>query len=122
MYTRASRSDAPAQAAFAADASVARPLHRLHSMSIILWIVTGVLIGWVASLILKPDQEEGAVLNVVVGVVGALLGGFLLRILGRSAAATHDAISLYSALSALVGASVLIGAMNLVRRRTRVER
>ena len=47
-------------------------------MNLIIWLVVGGLIGWLASLIMKTDAQQGLVLNVVVGIVGALLGGWLL--------------------------------------------
>ena len=47
-------------------------------MNLIIWLVVGGLIGWVASLIMKTDAQQGLLLNVIVGIVGALLGGWLL--------------------------------------------
>ena len=47
-------------------------------MNLILWLIVGGLLGWIASLIMRTDAQQGIVLNIVVGVVGALLAGFLL--------------------------------------------
>ena len=47
-------------------------------MNLIIWLIVGGLIGWVASLIMRTDAQQGIVLNVVVGIVGTLLGGWLL--------------------------------------------
>ena len=49
-------------------------------MGVILWIIFGALVGWVASLIMKTDAEQGAVLNIVIGVVGAVIGGWLMSV------------------------------------------
>ena len=47
-------------------------------MNLIIWLVVGGVIGWVASLIMKTDAQQGLFLNIVVGIVGALIGGWLL--------------------------------------------
>lgn len=82
-------------------------------MGIILWIVFGGLVGWVASLIMKTDAEQGIMLNVIVGVVGAVIGGWLMSLLGESGV---GGFNLYSFLVALVGACVLIAIVRAVRR------
>ena len=82
-------------------------------MGIILWIIFGGLVGWVASLVMKTDAEQGIVLNVIVGVVGAVLGGWLMSLLGESGV---GGFNLYSFLVALVGACVLILIVRAVRR------
>lgn len=85
-------------------------------VAFILWILMGALVGWIASLIMKTDAEQGAILNIAVGVVGAMIGGFLMRVIGRSGANTNETISLYSVLVSVLGASVLLGIVNLFRR------
>ncbi|MEK7063466.1 MAG: GlsB/YeaQ/YmgE family stress response membrane protein [Patescibacteria group bacterium] len=82
-------------------------------MGLILWIVFGALVGWIASMIMKTDAEQGAVLNVVVGVVGAVVGGWLMSIVGESGVQGFD---LYSLLVAILGACVLIAIVKAVRR------
>jgi uncharacterized membrane protein YeaQ/YmgE (transglycosylase-associated protein family) len=52
-------------------------------MGIILWILFGALVGWIASLIMKTDAQQGALLNIVVGVVGAVLGGWIMSAMGQ---------------------------------------
>lgn len=85
-------------------------------VAFILWILMGALVGWIASLIMKTDAEQGAILNIAVGVVGAMIGGFLMRVIGRSGANINETISLYSVLVSVLGASVLLGIVNLFRR------
>lgn len=74
-------------------------------MSIIAWIILGALAGWIASLIMQTDAEQGAVMNVVVGIAGAIVGGMLFRLFGADAA---SGLNLYSLLVAVVGATVLL--------------
>lgn len=83
-------------------------------MGIILWIVFGGLVGWVASLIMGTDAQQGIVLNVVVGIIGAVVGGWLMSVFGESG--TTGSFDLYSFLVALLGAVVLIWIVKAVRR------
>ncbi|MDP3956791.1 MAG: GlsB/YeaQ/YmgE family stress response membrane protein [bacterium] len=82
-------------------------------MEIILWIVFGALVGWVASMIMKTDAEQGALLNIIVGIVGAVIGGWLMSIIGESGV---SGFNLYSLLVALLGACVLIAVVKALRR------
>ena len=52
-------------------------------MEIILWIIFGAFVGWIASMIMGTDAQQGAVMNIVVGIVGAVLGGFIMNSLGQ---------------------------------------
>ncbi len=81
-------------------------------MGILLWIVFGGIVGWVASLIMKTDGQQGIILNVIVGVVGAALGGWLMNYMGESAV---TGFNLYSFLVALLGAVILITLVNALR-------
>jgi uncharacterized membrane protein YeaQ/YmgE (transglycosylase-associated protein family) len=83
----------------------------------IVWLVVGALVGWIASLIMKTDGQQGTILNIVVGIVGAALGGFIFRLFGASGANINDnGLSVYTFLVSLVGAVVLIGLVKLIRR------
>lgn len=82
-------------------------------MSILLWIIVGGIAGWLASLVMHTDASQGIVLNIVVGIVGAFLGGFLFSLLG---AAPVTGFNIYSILVATVGAVVLIGLYKMVAR------
>lgn len=80
-------------------------------MGIISWIVLGGLAGWVASLIMGTDEKQGIFLNIVLGVVGAFIGGYLVGFFGGSG---FTGFNLTSFLVALLGAVVLIGLFKLV--------
>jgi uncharacterized membrane protein YeaQ/YmgE (transglycosylase-associated protein family) len=86
-------------------------------MNIVIWLIVGGLIGWVASLLMRTDAQQGLILNVVVGVVGALLGGWLLApLLGISTTINQNDFSLPSLGLSLLGAVILLAIINLVRR------
>jgi uncharacterized membrane protein YeaQ/YmgE (transglycosylase-associated protein family) len=82
-------------------------------MGIILWIVFGGLVGWVASMIMKTDGQQGIFLNVVVGIVGATIGGWLMGGIGKGGV---GGFTVYGFLVALLGACVLIWIVKLLRR------
>lgn len=85
-------------------------------MNIIIWLVVGGLIGWIASMIMRTDAQQGMVLNVVVGIIGAVLGGFLLSpMLGAGTVNSGD-FSLAGLGVSLLGAVILLAIVNLVRR------
>ena len=87
-------------------------------MNLIIWLVVGGLIGWVASLIMKTDAQQGLVLNVVVGIIGALLGGWLLSPLVGAGTVNQGDFSLMGLLVSLGGAIILLFIVNQVRRGT----
>jgi uncharacterized membrane protein YeaQ/YmgE (transglycosylase-associated protein family) len=86
------------------------------AMNLIIWLVVGGLIGWVASLIMKTDAQQGLVLNVVVGIIGALLGGWLLSPLIGAGTVNQGDFSLMGLLVSLGGAIILLFVVNLIRR------
>ncbi len=85
-------------------------------ISFIIWLIIGGIIGWIASLIMKTDAQQGVFLNVVVGIIGALLGGWLAGMLGIGGGSINDGISFTSILVSLIGAIVLLAIVNLFRR------
>ena len=85
-------------------------------MNFIIWLIVGGLIGWVASLIMKTDGQQGIFLNVVVGIVGAFLGGWLISPLVGIGTINQNNFSLPAMLVSLVGAIVLLFIVKLVRR------
>ncbi len=85
-------------------------------MNIIIWLVVGGLIGWVASMIMRTDAQQGVILNVVVGIIGAMLGGFLLSPMFGAGTINSNDFSLPGLGLSLLGAVILLAIVNLVRR------
>ncbi|MGF7204289.1 putative membrane protein YeaQ/YmgE (transglycosylase-associated protein family) [Sphingobium olei] len=81
------------------------------NMGIILWLVVGGIIGWLASMVMRTDAQQGILLNIVVGIVGAFIGGLIF-----SGGSINEGLTLYSFLVSLVGAIILLAIVNLVRR------
>lgn len=74
-------------------------------MNLLLWILLGAIAGWVASLIMKTDNQQGAIMNIVLGIVGALVGGFIMSFFGLEGVAGFN---LYSILVSIFGAVLLV--------------
>ena len=87
-------------------------------MNFIIWLVVGGLIGWVASMIMRTDSQQGVILNVIVGIVGAALGGFLISPLLGVPTINQDAFSFGALAVSLLGAVILLAIVNLFRRGT----
>jgi uncharacterized membrane protein YeaQ/YmgE (transglycosylase-associated protein family) len=85
-------------------------------MGLIILLVVGGLIGWVASMVMRTDAQQGVVLNVVVGIVGALLAGFLLNPLIGGGNIMSGDLSLSALLVSFLGAVVLLAIVNMFRR------
>ncbi len=82
-------------------------------MSFLIYIIFGGLVGWVASMLMGTDGQQGIILNVVVGIVGAVLGSWIFGLLGLGGAITG--FNLGSFVVALIGAVVLIALLKAVR-------
>lgn len=77
--------------------------------NIILWLVFGALVGWIASIIMGTNARQGWLMNIIVGIVGALLGGWLFdAFTPGEVAVTNNILDPVSVIVALVGAIVLI--------------
>jgi uncharacterized membrane protein YeaQ/YmgE (transglycosylase-associated protein family) len=85
-------------------------------MNVIIWLVVGGIIGWLASIIMKTNAQQGLVLNVVVGIVGSMLGGWLISPLVGAGSINQSDFSLGSLFVSLVGAIILLAIINLFRR------
>jgi uncharacterized membrane protein YeaQ/YmgE (transglycosylase-associated protein family) len=83
-------------------------------MNIIIWLVVGGAIGWTASAVMRT--QEGMLLNVVVGIVGAALGGWLLSPLVGVSTINHSTFSAASLVVSFLGAAILLVIVNPVRR------
>jgi uncharacterized membrane protein YeaQ/YmgE (transglycosylase-associated protein family) len=81
-------------------------------INLILWLVVGAVIGWVASLLMRTDAQQGLMLNIIVGIVGAMIGGFLF---GYNTI-NQNAFDVTALLISLIGAVVLLALVNLIRR------
>lgn len=84
-------------------------------MGILIWLIVGGVVGWLASIIMRTDAQQGILLNVVVGIVGALLAGFIISpMLGVGT--INEGVSVGTFLVSLIGAVILLAIVNLFRR------
>ena len=81
-------------------------------MGIIIWLVIGGIVGWLASLIMRTDAQQGILLNIVVGIVGAFIGGLIFT----GGSINNAPLNITSFLISLVGAVILLAIVNLFRR------
>jgi len=87
-------------------------------MNLIIWLVVGGILGWLASIVMKTDRSQGIFLNVVVGIVGALIAGFLIApMLGTGTINSND-FSISGLIVSFLGAVILLAVVNLIRRRS----
>jgi uncharacterized membrane protein YeaQ/YmgE (transglycosylase-associated protein family) len=85
-------------------------------MNLIIWLVVGGVLGWLASIIMRTDAQQGIVLNVVVGIVGAALAGWLISPLLGVGTINMNEFSFGALLVSLLGAIVLLAIVNVFRR------
>ena len=85
-------------------------------MNFIILIVIGGILGWLASIVMKTDAQQGIFLNVIVGIVGALVGGWMLAPLLGTGTINQNDFSLVSLLVSFVGALILLAVVNLLKR------
>ena len=74
-------------------------------MNIILWIVLGALAGWIASMIMKTDASQGLIGDIIMGIIGAFVGGFVFNLFGAAGA---TGFNLYSLIVSIIGAMIVI--------------
>lgn len=84
------------------------------TIGIILWVIFGALAGWIASVIMKTDSSQNTMTDIILGVVGAVVGGFLLGLVGQSGV---TGFNLYSLVVAVIGAVVVIYVGRMMRKR-----
>jgi uncharacterized membrane protein YeaQ/YmgE (transglycosylase-associated protein family) len=85
-------------------------------MNIVIMLIVGGVLGWLASILMRTDGQQGLVFNVVVGIVGAMLAGLLLTPFLGGAPITSGAFDIKSLFVSFLGAVVLLGIVNLIRR------
>ena len=85
-------------------------------MNFIIWLIAGGLIGWLASIVMKTNGQQGMFLNVVVGIVGAMLGGWVISPLVGVGTINQDNFSMPALLVSFVGAVILLAIVNFIRR------
>lgn len=85
-------------------------------MNLVIWLVVGGVIGWLASLVMRTDAQQGIFLNIVVGIVGALLAGFVIAPLFGTGTINNNDFSLSGLLVSFAGAVVLLAIVNMFRR------
>ncbi len=81
-------------------------------MGLLYWLVLGALAGWLASILMKKNAKMGLIANIIVGIVGAFVGGFIMKLLGQDGV---NAFNLYSVLVATLGSVVLLWVINKLR-------
>jgi uncharacterized membrane protein YeaQ/YmgE (transglycosylase-associated protein family) len=80
-------------------------------VGIIVWLIVGGVVGWLASIVMRTDAQQGILLNIVVGIIGAFLAGLIV-----GGGSINDNITVMSFIWSLLGAIVLLAIVNLVRR------
>ena len=84
-------------------------------MGFLVWLIVGGIVGWLASLVMRTDGQQGILLNVVVGIVGAFIGGWVISpLVGMGT--INEGISIGSVIVSLIGAIILLAIVNLFRR------
>lgn len=83
-------------------------------MGLLLWIIFGALVGWIASIIMGTNKEQGGLANIGIGIVGAIIGGFVARLLGYNGVAGFNVLSF---IIALVGSILLIMIVRMFSRQ-----
>ena len=87
-------------------------------MGIILWLIIGGVVGWLASLVMRRDGSQGILLNIVVGIVGSILGAWLIGPIVGAPSINSGEISFASLLVSFLGAVILLAIVNLISRRS----
>ena len=85
-------------------------------MNLIIWLVVGGVLGWLASIVMRTDNQQGLILNVIVGIVGAMLGGWALSPLFGTGTINQSDFSIPALLVSLLGAVILLAIVNGFRR------
>lgn len=87
-------------------------------MNLIIWLIAGGIVGWLASILMNTDGQQGALLNIIVGIVGAFVAGLVLTPLFGISTINQGNFSLPALLVSVLGAVILLGIVRLLRRGT----
>jgi len=79
-------------------------------VGIIVWLIVGGVVGWLASLVMRTDGQQGILLNIVVGIIGAFIAGLIFG------GGINQAITVTTFITSLIGAIILLAIVNLIRR------
>ena len=79
-------------------------------MNIIIWLIVGGVVGWLASMVMRTDGQQGIILNIVVGIIGSVIASFLFG------GGINQVITIPTFIYSLIGAIILLAIVNLVRR------
>jgi uncharacterized membrane protein YeaQ/YmgE (transglycosylase-associated protein family) len=83
-------------------------------IGIIIWLIIGGIIGWLASIIMRRDAQQGVLLNIIVGIIGAMIGGFI----AGGGSINDNYMDPKAWIFSLIGAVILLAIVNLVTRRS----
>ena len=83
-------------------------------INILVWIIVGAIAGWLASIVMKTNAQQGLLLDIVVGIIGGFIGGIVLNALGVGGAVTG--LNIASILTAFIGAVILLALLRMIRR------
>ena len=83
-------------------------------VNILVWIIVGAIAGWLASIVMKTNAQQGLLLDIIVGIIGGFIGGIVLNALGVGGAVTG--LNIASVLTAFIGAIILLALLRMVRR------
>jgi uncharacterized membrane protein YeaQ/YmgE (transglycosylase-associated protein family) len=84
-------------------------------MNFIIWLIVGGIVGWLASIMMRTNGQQGLILNILVGIVGAFIAGLVLTPLLGVATINQNNFSLPGLLVSLMGAVILLAALSLLR-------
>ena len=85
-------------------------------VNFIVWLILGGIVGWLASIVMRTDARQGMILNIVVGVIGAYIGGMFISPLVGVSTINQNNFSLAALFVSFLGAVILLGVLNLLHR------
>lgn len=86
----------------------------MDPVNLLVWIIVGAIAGWLASIVMKTNRQQGLLTDIIVGIIGGFIGGFILNALNVGGGVTG--LNLASILTAFIGAVVLLALIRMVQR------